>query len=109
MTSVDFRRLPASHRPDGYLYLVTDPVIETTLRETGLPLDKRHPLAFVEPGALLSLIESRAEQSHTPDETLPVVLRIRKTLIETWLEVEPDESARLGGFCYLLTGNQEPS
>lgn len=109
LASIDFRRLPASPRTGGYLYLVTDAVTEATLRKTGLPIDKRHPLTFVEPAALLSLIETWAEQTHAQDDTLPVVLRIRKTLIETWLEAEPDESARLGGFCYLLTGNQEPS
>jgi len=108
MAFVDLRRLGAP-RADDHLYLMTDAPTAHSLRDDGLPIDDRKPLMFLDRVALFSLIEETAQQEVTGENALPIIMRIRKSLIETWLEADPDEMRRLGGACYLLTGNAEPS
>lgn len=96
---------PAS-RPDGYLYLMADADTAAAWRESGLPVDARQPVVLAERPALLPWIAMVAEAAE--DATPPVVLKLRRMLVDGMLEPDPDHTARLGAPCYLLTGAGSP-
>ncbi|WP_367160834.1 hypothetical protein ABUE34_06420 [Kozakia baliensis] len=84
---------------DQFLYMVARQDEAAIWQSEGLKLDPRAPLGLAERPAVLPWLQR--EMENDADEGL-CVLRVRRALLNEWLEPDPDQSAQFGAMCYLL-------
>ncbi|MHC0614359.1 hypothetical protein LV478_05775 [Komagataeibacter oboediens] len=110
LTRVDVRHLRAGEGADAYLYHVTTQADLETIQARGtIVFSPRAPLVLTErPGVppwlanMMEIMESADPAGHTAD--MPVVLRVKRFVIDELLEHDPDRTRRYGVSFFLLTG-----
>ncbi|GAN85976.1 hypothetical protein Gain_0012_039 [Komagataeibacter intermedius TF2] len=110
LTRVDVRHLRAGEGADAYLYHVTTQADLETIQARGtIVFSPRAPLVLTErPGVppwlanMMEIMESDDPAGHTAD--MPVVLRVKRFVIDELLEHDPDRTRRYGVSFFLLTG-----
>ncbi|MDE7547675.1 hypothetical protein PY793_06715 [Acetobacter fabarum] len=90
---------------DSFLYMVVSQNHAQHLITNGLPLNRHAPLMLTERGGVPSWLEKIAETTACDAHGMPVVLRLKRSLVAQALEVEPDHTAEFATPCYLLSGN----
>ncbi|GAJ30146.1 hypothetical protein [Acidomonas methanolica] len=98
VTLVSLAALGSGLRPDAWLYCLCPVPQSRRLLRDGLRLDRRAPLSLLERPALFALVAMLAEAG----EACPSILRLRRALVQDFLEPDPDSSARAGAPCYWL-------
>ena len=107
---VDVRHLRAGEGADAYLYHVTTRAELETIQARGtIVFSPRAPLVLTErPGVppwlanMMEVMESDDPAGHIAD--IPVVLRVKRFVIDELLEHDPDRTRRYGVSFFLLTG-----
>jgi len=110
LTRVDVRHLRAGEGADAYLYHVTTQADLETIQARGtIVFSPRAPLVLTErPGVppwlanMMEIMESDDPAGHIAD--MPVVLRVKRFVIDELLEHDPDRTRRYGVSFFLLTG-----
>ncbi|MCQ9155969.1 hypothetical protein [Acidomonas methanolica] len=98
VTLISPAALGSGLRPDAWLYCLCPLPESHRLRREGLRLDRRAPLSLLERPALFAFVAMLAEAG----EACPSILRLRRALVQDFLEPDPDSSARAGAPCYWL-------
>lgn len=93
----------AKTAPDGWLYLVAEPETASLFVTQGLPLRKNSPLLLAERDGVANWLAKITDNQTELSTTMPVVLRVRRTMVTAWLEPDPDHSAEFSAPCYWLS------
>ncbi|WP_338332899.1 hypothetical protein [Acetobacter sp. LMG 32666] len=91
---------------DAFLYMVVSQSHAQHLMATGLPLDRRAPLMLTERAGICPWLAKTADTAGGDSHNMPVVLKLKRSLVAQALEVEPDHTAEFATACYLLSGEQ---
>ena len=90
---------------DCFLYMVVSQNHAQHLMATGLPLNRRAPLMLTERAGIAAWLAKTAETTACDAHNMPVVLKLKRSLVAQALELEPDHTAEFATPCYLLSGN----
>lgn len=91
---------------DAFLYMVVTQNHAQHLMATGLPLDRRAPLMLTERAGICPWLAKTADTAGSDSHSMPVVLKLKRSLVAQALELEPDHTAEFSTACYLLSGEQ---
>ena len=89
---------------DAFLYMVVSHAHAQHLMATGLPLDPRAPLMLTERAGIPPWLAKTADTTVYDTQNMPVVLKLKRSLVAQALEPEPDHTAEFATACYLLCG-----